>query len=130
VFYAVLAESNSALENKTKRRTTMSTVATNPNKTAQKPRRSWAPEEKMQIVIEGLSRKTTVEKVCKQHGLHQTQYFEWRKQLVDSAPRIFGPGGQAPSQDRQEVEKLREDLDRCHELVVHLVSENLLLHRA
>jgi len=54
-------------------------------------RRSWTPEEKTEIVLAGLRGDRSVRDVCREHGISETLYYQWRDRLLeagkDAAPR-------------------------------------------
>ena len=45
-------------------------------------RRRWTAEEKAWIVAESLDPATTVSAVARRYGLHASQLFVWRQQLI------------------------------------------------
>jgi transposase len=50
-------------------------------------RRRWSSEDKARIVAESLEPATTASAVARRHGLHVSQLFVWRQQLVAPAAR-------------------------------------------
>ena len=52
-------------------------------------RRKWRSQEKLQIVLEGLSKQITIEKLCVKYEVTQTQYYKWRDQLLKSGYQAF-----------------------------------------
>ncbi len=46
-------------------------------------RRQWSTEEKLRIVLEGLKPQVNVEELCRQHGIHSSQYYTWRERALD-----------------------------------------------
>ena len=53
-------------------------------------RRQWDPKTKAMIVLQGLRGKPIID-ICKEHQIAQTQYYEWRDQFLNNAPKIFEP---------------------------------------
>jgi transposase len=45
-------------------------------------RRSWSTEEKLRIVLEGLKPHANIEEICRQHGIHSSQYYTWRERAL------------------------------------------------
>jgi transposase len=45
-------------------------------------RRPWSAEEKLRIVLEGLKPHANVEEICRQHGIHSSQYYTWREKAL------------------------------------------------
>lgn len=54
-------------------------------------RRKWTAKEKLQIVLEGLSGKSTMSEICTRYGVGQTQYYQWRDQFLANGARVFEP---------------------------------------
>ncbi|MDE2508727.1 MAG: transposase [Planctomycetota bacterium] len=52
-------------------------------------RRSWTGAEKMRIVLAGMELNVEVSDLCRREGLNPVQYYAWKKQLLDSAERVF-----------------------------------------
>jgi transposase-like protein len=53
-------------------------------------RRQWDSKTKAMIVLQGLRGKPITE-ICKEHQIAQTQYYQWRDQFLNNAPKIFDP---------------------------------------
>lgn len=54
-------------------------------------KKDWTPEEKAEIVIEGLKGYSEVE-ICNKYGVSQSQYAKWRDEFSQKAPMIFRKG--------------------------------------
>jgi len=52
-------------------------------------KRKWTGQQKLQIVIEGLSGKRSVSKLCAHHEISQSQYYKWRDQLLAQGNTVF-----------------------------------------
>ena len=52
-------------------------------------RRQWSSKEKLQIVLEGLSGKIEINKLCAKYQIAQTQYYRWRDQLLQFGNQAF-----------------------------------------
>ena len=50
-------------------------------------RRQWSSEEKLRIVLEGLKPHANVEEICRQHGIHSSQYYTWRERAIAGMKR-------------------------------------------
>jgi transposase-like protein len=71
-------------------------------------KRIHTPEFKVQVVLESLQRDTTIEQVCRNHGLAPSVVHKWRKLFRQKAPVIFAdsnqlerfgyPAGQSPDE--------------------------------
>lgn len=89
-------------------------------------KRKWAASEKLRIVLAGLQPNVEVSELCRREGIHPTQYYGWRKQLLSSAPKIFDvqEGKRTAAEERKEAE-----LQRFKNVVAELTAENLELKK-
>ena len=44
--------------------------------------RKWLSQQKLQIVLEGLSGQIEISKLCSKYQIAQTQYYKWRDNLL------------------------------------------------
>jgi len=51
-------------------------------------RRSWTPEQKVKVVLEGL-RGRPVGEICSDYAITQNMYYRWRDQFLSSAHKVF-----------------------------------------
>jgi len=85
-------------------------------------KRNWTPEEKMQIVLEGMRGDATVAEVCRRHGISATLYYEWKDKVMNSAGEIFKHGNGKPDHEK---EKMQARLNRLESVIAEITSENL-----
>lgn len=81
-------------------------------------RRKWTGKEKLQIVLEGMRGTVPLGELCARHQLSQSQYYQWRDQLLNQGAKVFDRGG--PEQTEQ---RLREEVHRLKALVGELTVE-------
>lgn len=53
-------------------------------------KRHWTSQEKLRIVLEGLSGQIEITKLCAKYQIAQTQYYQWRDQLLKFGHQAFG----------------------------------------
>ena len=51
--------------------------------------RKWTSQQKLQIVLEGLSGQIEIAKLCAKYQIAQTQYYKWRDQLLKFGHQAF-----------------------------------------
>ena len=44
----------------------------------------FRPEEKLRIVLEGMSGTIQVSELCRKHGINTRQFYIWKKKLISS----------------------------------------------
>ena len=52
-------------------------------------KRKWQSQEKLRIVLEGLSGQIEIAKLCSKYQIAQTQYYNWRDQLLKHGHQAF-----------------------------------------
>ena len=52
-------------------------------------KRHWTSQEKLRIVLEGLSGQIEITKLCAKYQIAQTQYYQWRDQLLKFGHQAF-----------------------------------------
>ena len=55
-------------------------------------KRKWTSQEKLRIVLEGLSGQIEITKLCAKYQTAQTQYYQWRDHLLKHGHQAFYPG--------------------------------------
>ncbi len=51
--------------------------------------RKWTSQQKLQIVLEGLSGQIEIAKLCSKYQIAQAQYYRWRDQLLGFGHQAF-----------------------------------------
>ncbi len=52
-------------------------------------KRKWSSQQKLQVVLEGLSGQIEISKLCSKYQIAQTQYYLWRDQLLKHGHQAF-----------------------------------------
>lgn len=52
-------------------------------------KRKWSSQQKLQIVLEGLSGQIEISKLCAKYQIAQTQYYQWRDHLLKFGHQAF-----------------------------------------
>ena len=73
-------------------------------------RRKWTSQQKLQIVLEGLSGQIEISKLCAKYQVSQAQYYQWRDSLLKFGHQAF---------ESKNITKKEQ----------HLLSENTKLKR-
>ena len=89
-------------------------------------RRRFSPREKLEILLEAMGSENGVAEVCRRRGITTTQYYTWRKQLMNSAGEVFGRKERRPS---RKEERQQEDLRRMRAVIAEITAENLELKK-
>ena len=72
-------------------------------------KRKWSSKEKLRIVLEGLSGQVEITKLCTKYKIAQTQYYQWRDQLLKFGYQAFESKNITKKEQHleQEVKKLK-----------------------
>ena len=89
-------------------------------------RRRRPAEEKLRIVLAGLSGDIEVSELCRREGISPTQYYGWKKQLMSSAGKVFANGPDKASAEQQRAEA---ELNRAKDVIAEITAENLDLKK-
>jgi transposase len=91
-----------------------------------KKRKSWKAEEKLRIVLAGLDGTIEVSELCRREGINPTQYYGWKKHLMNSASQVFADERKKKSttDDRFAAELRRKDA-----VIAAITAENLELKK-
>jgi len=92
-------------------------------------RKLYSAEEKIRIVIEGLSRETSIAELCRREGIAQSMYYKWSKEFLEAGKqRLAGDSVRAATSD--EVKDLRKEARDLKEALAEQMLENRLLKKS
>ena len=75
-----------------------------------------SPQERLELILLGISRQQTVENLCSQAGVSRELFYRWMKLVQAAALRVLeakqpGPKALSPSPEKQ-LQKLQAQVDR------------------
>ena len=70
-------------------------------------KRIWVSQEKLRIVLEGLSGQIEITKLCAKYQIANTQYYLWRDQLVKHGHQAFETKNISKKEQHLEEEVLK-----------------------
>jgi len=76
--------------------------------------RKWTSQEKLKIVLEGLSGQIDIGKLCSKYQVAQTQYYKWRDQLLKFGYQAF---------DQKTVTKKEQHLQSENQNLKKIIGE-------
>ena len=85
-------------------------------------RRNHSPSFKAKVALAALKGDLTMAELVQKYDVHANQIGDWKKQLLESAPDVFGKGAQKAEQSEETVEAL-------HAKIGQLTMENDFLER-
>lgn len=75
-------------------------------------RRKWSSEQKLKIVLEGLSGQIEISKLCNKYQISQPLYYHWREQLLHFGHQAFKD--EKHYQERKKVTKRKSTIKADH----------------
>jgi transposase len=85
-------------------------------------RRTHKPEFKAKVALAAVQGDLTMAELVKKFDVHANQVTEWNKQLLCSAPEVFGSTTNSKEESKEEVQALRAKIGQ-------LTMENDFLER-
>jgi transposase-like protein len=67
-------------------------------------KRHWTSQEKLRIVLEGLSGQIEISKLCAKYQITQSQYYQWRDNLLKFGHQAFETKNITKKEQRLEQE--------------------------
>src|SRR4051812_13266579 len=66
-------------------------------------RKRWSAAEKLRIVLAGMEPGVEISDLCRREGVNPTMYYQWQRQLLEAAERIFEKKEDKPSAREQRL---------------------------
>ena len=86
-------------------------------------KRTFSPEEKIRIVLEGLRGEDSIAAICRKHDIHQNSYFMWSKEFMEAGKRRLS-GDTIREATRDQVSDLKTQNDDLKKELADLYLEN------
>ena len=81
-------------------------------------RKKWSKELKFKIVLEGLQSGASISELCNKHEIHQSQYYNWRDQLLSQGAQVF----ESNDASKRE-ENLKKKMGKMEQMIGKLTLE-------
>ena len=92
-------------------------------------RRHYSTEDKIRIVLSGLSGEDSIAELCRKEGIAQGLYYSWSKEFLEAGKkRLAGDTVRAATSD--EVRAMRSQTQALKGAVADLMLENRLLKKS
>lgn len=86
-----------------------------------KKKQKFTPEEKLNIVLEGIRGDTSVAEICRRYGIYHSDYYRWRDKVMDSAITSLKENGK--KKDNPELIALKQERERLAKALLELTIE-------
>lgn len=91
-------------------------------------KRKFTPQQKFEIVKEGLLSGAQIAEVCRRHGISTTLYYDWQKKFFDGALEALKPK-QNRSKNGTIEQRQQERIKRLEAVIAEITEENLTLKK-
>lgn len=89
-------------------------------------RRQFNPEEKIAIVLEGLSGEQSIAEICRREGIAHSVYYSWSKAFLEAGKARLS-GDTKREADSTEVSEMRNENAELKAVVAELTLRNRFL---
>jgi len=89
-------------------------------------RRKYSAQEKMEIVLTGLSSPNGIAEICRRYGISTVQFYQWKDRIIKSAPEIFK---RKSGKSNAREEAFKEKLSHKDRVIAIITEENLHLKK-
>jgi transposase-like protein len=93
-----------------------------------KPRKHYAPAEKVALLRRHLVEKVPVSELCEEQQLNVNVFYLWQKQFFENGAAAFERSGKSRRSDdakTQRIAQLEAKLAQKHEVISELMEENV-----
>jgi len=94
-----------------------------------KTHKQYSSEEKIRIVLEGLTGESAVAELCRREGITQSLHYIWSKEFLESGKQRLA-GNTKCQATSDEVKQLRREMEKLKLLVAELSLKNRVLKKA
>jgi transposase len=77
----------------------------------QRKYRSWSAQQKLEIVVAGLRGDRSTRDVCREHGIAEALYYQWRERLFEGG--LAALAGKEERRGERELRRKVAELERA-----------------
>ena len=88
-------------------------------------RKVYKPEEKMRIVMEGLSGAIEITELCRKYNIATSRFYDWKEKLVKNSAKLFDDRGRRNTSDQMVISDQKEEIAGLKDVIAELTRENL-----
>ena len=86
--------------------------------------RVYTPEEKLKIVLEGMSGTISVSDLCRKYDIKSASFYNWKEKLVKSS-WIFDDRGRKNMSEQRIIEDQKKEIAILKDVIAEITLENL-----
>ena len=88
-------------------------------------RRKWIADQKFAIVLQGIRGTSTIAELCREHGISQVQYYQWRDKFFEGAKKqLNGKRIENGNPDKTRIRQL-ENIIGQQTVAIKMLKKNL-----
>ena len=95
---------------------------------SQMKKRNWSPEEKMTIVLEGITLQKSIVQICNEYKISQSMYYKWKDKFFLGAKKaLSGNNINNTNSSQAEIDKMQKIIGKQTIIIDTLKkTENLM----
>ena len=86
------------------------------------PRKQYTPGEKMKIVLEALKEERLITDIASDYGIHSGVIHRWKRELLESADRVFAASKSAKAAAKEKQQK-EEEIENLYSQIGRLTTQ-------
>ncbi|MGI6318964.1 MAG: IS3 family transposase [Dethiobacteria bacterium] len=86
------------------------------------PRKQYTPGEKMKIVLEALKEERLITDIASDYGVHSGVIHRWKRELLESADRVFAASKSAKAAAKEKQQK-EEEIENLYSQIGRLTTQ-------
>lgn len=96
-----------------------------------KKNKRWTAKRKLEVVLEGLKETKTVTELCRETGITQSMYYEWKNTLLERGEEALTYGGRSKAEHDKDKE-IAQLQKKVGQLTIHtdILKKNLELRES
>jgi len=73
------------------------------------PGKTWAPEEKIQIVLESMNTNISLAELCRKYNLNPNVFYHWKEKFIEGGKLALSGALKDPAREREaEINRLKK----------------------
>ncbi|QRF75848.1 Transposase [Thermoplasmatales archaeon] len=90
----------------------------------------YKPEEKLKIVLEGMSGTISVSDLCRKYDVKPARFYSWKEKLLKSSSYVFEDRGWKVIPAGRRIDELKNENARLKDVIAEITQENLEIKKS
>lgn len=100
-------------------------------RTQDKPRRQFTPDQKFKIIKEQMTTKTSVTEICKKYDISAGNFYKWQEKFLAGALESFKRLDDGPTKaELRKIDEQEKKINKMQSAITEIVQENIDLKKS